>query len=95
MVVDHLWSDTLFVVTLLTLLISKVDGIITRLSFHVLEVESVLLFGLINAGHNVFGAHAWIGLNHEFVFIEVKISGVKESFKTVLKTGIGQSFYRG
>ena len=74
------------------LVVGDIDSFFAGLSRDVLEVETILLFWFIDAGHNVFNGHAWICLNHNFVLIEVEVSSIEESFQAALETRVRQRF---
>lgn len=74
------------------LVVGDIDSFFAGLSRDVLEVETILLFRFIDAGHDVFNGHAWICLNHNFVLIEVEVSSIEESFQTALETRVRQRF---
>ena len=66
----HVW-EVVYSLEIFHLVVGDIDSFFAGLSRDVLEVETILLFGFIDAGHNVFNGHAWICLDHNFVFIEV------------------------
>ena len=53
------------------LVVGDIDSFFAGLSRDVLEVETILLLGFIDAGHYVFNGHAWVCLDHNLVLIEV------------------------
>ena len=53
------------------LVVGNIDCFFAGLSWDVLEVETILLFGFIDASHYVFNGHAWICLDHYLIFIKV------------------------
>ena len=66
----HVW-EVVYSLEIFHLVVGDIDSFFAGLSRDVLEVETILLFGFIDAGHNVFNGHAWICLDHNFVLIEV------------------------
>ena len=66
----HVW-EVVYSLEIFHLVVGDIDSFFAGLSRDVLEVETIFLFGFIDAGHNVFNGHAWICLYHNFVLIEV------------------------
>ena len=85
-------GEVVYSLEIFHLVVGDIDSFFAGLSRDVLEVETILLFGFIDAGHYVFNGHAWICLDHNLVLIEVEVSSIEESFQTALETRVRQRF---